>query len=763
MNLHKRYESAILLNNMSDHLPILTLLRQTKIKNNTPLIFESRKLTNKTVNSIKAALDHINWEEKLSGSDCNENFNKFTTLLDSIMEKHSPLRKIRISSKRIYTEPWMSRGLEISSKKKDTLYKKTLKPDCTADCIVTYKNYRNLYNKTKRTMKIVYYTNRINENIKNTKKIWGIINEILRKQKRRGSIITHINIKGVKTFDSHKIANEFGTFYSMMGHNLSSKIKGSIRTINYYLENIPTNPNSMVMSPVGPDEIKQQITKLSNKSSSGYDGISNKLLKLLNNSISYPLSIIFNQSIQTGIYPDKMKLAEVIPLYKGKDSDEIINYWPISLLITMSKVIEKLIYQRTISFIEKNNILYHSQYGFRSKRSCEQAIQELVGNVLDSKNVKQHSCAVFLDLSKAFDTLDHQILLDKLEKYGIHGICNNWFKSYLRDRKLQCKINSIENGTIKSDVYNISHGTAQGSCLGPLLFILFTNDIHKLPLYSRLILFADDTTLYCHHKSKQFLKYMLTHDMELLLDWFKANLLSLNMEKTTMIKFWSDTTPFKLHIGNTILQTSKFTKFLGITIDEHLTWSCHTDNILDKLMVNRRLLQNAKKLLTNVTLKQIYYAHIHSHLIYSLSVWGSMISKKMEKKLYQIQTECLRLLNTNIITSSIELYQQNKILPFRLLIKQELMKMGYNISTNNAPIPIIDIYRKEEKKRHRYPTRRKNIPAIRKHQDTLFNRSFLCKSLVYYSALSSELRDLKNYILFKKKLKNHLINKITKS
>ena len=531
MNLHKRYESAVLLNDMSDHLPILTLLRQTKLKNNTPLIFESRNLNNTIVHSINTALDQINWDDKLSGSNCNENFNTFTTLIDSTMEKYSPLRKIRISSKRIYIEPWMSRGLEISSKKKDILYKKTLKPDCTNDCIVTYKNYRNLYNKTKCTMKIVYYTNRISENIKNTKKIWGIINEILKKQKRRGSIITHININGVKIYDSRKIANEFGTFYSTMGYNLSTKIKGATRNINHYLDKIPINPNSMIMIPTRPDEIKQQITKLPNKSSSGHDGISNKLLKLLSSSIAYPLSIIFNQSILTGIYPDKMKLAEVIPLYKGKDSDEIINYRPISLLITMSKVIEKLIYQRTIKFIEKHELLYNSQYGFRSKRSCEHAIQELIGNVLDSKNAKQHSCAVFLDLSKAFDTLDHIILLHKLEKYGIRGICNNWFRSYLKDRKLQCKINTVENGTIKSDVYNTSHGTAQGSCLGPLLFILFTNDIHMLPLYSRLILFADDTTLYCHHKSKQFLKYMLTHDMELLLDWFKANLLSLNMEK----------------------------------------------------------------------------------------------------------------------------------------------------------------------------------------------------------------------------------------
>ena len=146
-----------------------------------------------------------------------------------------------------------------------------------------------------------------------------------------------------------------------------------------------------------------------------------------------------------------------------------------------------------------------------------------------------------------------------------------------------------------------------------------------------------------------------------------------------------------------------------------------------------------------------------------MSVWGSMISKKKEKKLYQIQTDCLRLLNTKRNINSVEIYQQNKILPFRLLIKQELMKTGYNISTNNAPTPIIDIYKKEEKKRHRYPTRRRNIPAIRKHHDSLFNRSFLCKSLVYYSALPTELRDLRNPILFKQKIKNHLINEFLKT
>ena len=206
-------------------------------------------------------------------------------------------------------------------------------------------------------------------------------------------------------------------------------------------------------------------------------------------------------------------------------------------------------------------MLYNSQYGFRSKRSCEHAILELVGNIQDAKNAKHHSCALFLDLPKAFDTLNHNILLNKLDKYGIWGVCNDWFRSYLNNRRLLCKINTAENTTIKSDYFNITYGTAQGSCLGPLLFILFTNDIHLLSTYSRIILFADDTTIFSHHRSKSFLKYMVEHDMELLTDWFKANQLSLNMEKTIMIKFWPDNIPFEVHIEDIIIKTQNMLNF----------------------------------------------------------------------------------------------------------------------------------------------------------------------------------------------------------
>ena len=240
----------------------------------------------------------------------------------------------------------------------------------------------------------------------------------------------------------------------------------------------------------------------------------------------FPLCHIFNQSIYEGSFPDLMKRAEVIPLYIGKEMDYMINYRPISLLITLSKLLEKVIYKRLYSFLELNNTLFNSQYGFRSRHSCKQAILEFISHILQAKNKGEHIASVFLDLSKAFDTLDHNILLSKLERYGIRGIALQWFDKYLKGRSLIIKVTTGTNQITYSDSFDITYGTAQGSCLGPLLFIIFVNDIHLLPLYSKLILFANDTTVLNSHKVPKFLKYTITHDIQTLAEWFKTNKLS---------------------------------------------------------------------------------------------------------------------------------------------------------------------------------------------------------------------------------------------
>ena len=206
--------------------------------------------------------------------------------------------------------------------------------------------------------------------------------------------------------------------------------------------------------------------------------------------------------------------------------------------MTLSKILKKIIYKRIYSYLDKNNILYESQYGFCNKCSCEQVITELLGHILQAKESNHNTASVFLDLSKAFDTLNHDVLLRKLDRYGIRGITNEWLKSYLSNRSLRTKINVASNQIVYSEKFNITYGTAQGSCLDPLLFVLFCNDIHLLPIYGTLTLFADDITLFNHYQNRNFLSFMMTHDMSILDDWFRANQLSLNLSKTVSMLFW---------------------------------------------------------------------------------------------------------------------------------------------------------------------------------------------------------------------------------
>ena len=290
-----------------------------------------------------------------------------------------------------------------------------------------------------------------------------------------------------------------------------------------------------------------------------------------------------------------MKVSEIIPLYKKGSKDQMNNYRPISLLITISKLLEKCMYTCLYKFIAKNNIFYNKQYGFRNKHSCEQAIQNLYGHILQNKEDGIQTTAVFLDLSKAFDTISHDLLLKKLEKYGIRGLSNEWIKSYISNRCLQVKCLTLScNKPELSNKYNINHGTAQGSCLGPLLFNLFCNDLYLNLEYCNIIMFADDITLYASHRNTPYLNYILQTDLKIIEDWLLSNKLSLNILKTYAMKFsvgkGENTKKLSLQLNDTIIPLVTHTKFLGVTIDEDLNWSKHINNIISKISVNKNLI-----------------------------------------------------------------------------------------------------------------------------------------------------------------------------
>ena len=304
----------------------------------------------------------------------------------------------------------------------------------------------------------------------NSTKLWKLIDGIAGKIQNKNELIERITIDNIQYETGPQIANEFAKHFSSVGKRYATCISEPKSHYKDYLRRIPSSNNNIFLDTTTPLEIDNLIWKLPNKRRSGYDNINNLLLKDLRSELLSPLSIIFNTSLQESIFADKMKLANTVPLHKGKDKCVVDNYQPVSLLITLSKLLEKLVYKRIYNFLETNRLIYNSQYGFRPKHSCKNAVSELLSVILKGKEINKSTVANFLDLSKAFDTLSHEILRNK-------GIANEWFRSYLCNQSLRCKC-KIEGRDKFSENYPVEYGAPQGSVLGLLLFLIFTNDLY---------------------------------------------------------------------------------------------------------------------------------------------------------------------------------------------------------------------------------------------------------------------------------------------
>ena len=371
----------------------------------------------------------------------------------------------------------------------------------------------------------------------------------------------------------------------------------------------------------------------------------NNLLKELKHSIIHPLEIIFNRSIVEGVFPERMKLADVVPLHKSKDPLESTNYRPISLLLTISKLLEKVVYKRTYDFLEQTNQIYQSQYGFRTTHSCEHAISELLSEILKGKEEGLYTLSLFIDLSKAFDTIEHSVLLKKLDKYGIRGPILAWFQSYLCGRQMRVKCETASsNKIVYSDYKVINYGTPQGSCLGPLIFLIFTNDLYRHLHHCRSILFADDTTLYKSHRNLRYFKWCLEDEMQTITHWFAANKLTLNLDKTVCILFQKNhkIEEIELDINGTKINCQPFTKFLGMWLDQHLTWFKHIKMFTLKFTRNLNLLKLSRNHLCTNTKKMIYHSHLVSHIQYGITLWGNSATSTQINKIQRIQTKSIK-------------------------------------------------------------------------------------------------------------------------
>ena len=297
------------------------------------------------------------------------------------MDSVSPYHTIKIPYKKVIRDPWLIKGLVQCYKKQKKLYKETLKGNSTDQDVLKYRNYRNKLKEIVRRSKEQYFKGKCMEYKQNTSRLWKMINRLLNKTNDKTNVVEYLKVEYQDYYDHLTISEEFAKHFSSVGKRYAEKITTSKANISQYLKDIDSNPQTMFLTPTTSTEIERIIMSLPNKTSSGQDRLPNTLLKQLKGSIKYPLELIFNNSISSGVFPQDMKHADVTPLYKSKEHYLVTNYMPISLLVTISKILEKIIYTRTYTFLTKTNQLYKGQYGFRSGYSCQHAVSELIGNI----------------------------------------------------------------------------------------------------------------------------------------------------------------------------------------------------------------------------------------------------------------------------------------------------------------------------------------------------------------------------------------------
>jgi hypothetical protein len=461
------------------------------------------------------------------------------------------------------------------------------------------------------------------------------------------------------------------------------------------------------------------------KNSKGHDDITNNILKAIYPAIIDALRIIFNKSLAYGEFPKNMKLAIVKPLYKGKCKLEINNYRPISLLPVLSKILEKLVNFRLVKFFDKYHIMYEGQYGFRKHRSTVDAILDVTGNIVDGFNKGMYTIGVFLDMTKAFDSIKHETLFKKLERYGIRGMALKWLKSYLNDRSIKVL---FRNTLSKS--YSVKCGAPQGSVLGPLIYSVLANDMPRCLKFGNCIMFADDTTILMTGKNLPFLYRKINSDLNSLSQWFRNNSLSLNVNKSNYILFRTKNKVTDvnetIHMDGKQMKRVDSTKFLGVHIDEHLNWSVHVKHLLTKLSSGLYSLNMARNILPMHSKKLLYFSHVQSHLIYGLSAWGPMISAADLRKLKVIQNKGLRaIFSLNIRTRLEPYYKKGSIPMLESLIELSLLKITFRYINDLLPLRIVNLFEIPD---HDYATRNRNRLQVPQHTSQIYNKCFLARA-----------------------------------
>ena len=646
----------IITTDISDHFGISTTFSLEKSANVTfrrgvnicSKKNEARDLNEANHLKFKDLIENETWESVGNDLDANEQYNALSKLYMKHYENAYPLKrnKVRRKFERANAKPWILPWLEAACNRKKLLFFEKVTNPSQKNCDA-YEKMKKFCEKHVTLAKAKYYKNLFVKYQDCSKKQWKVINGLLNRERKASD---HIRLKdrdGTIISSDKAVAERFNDYFSSIAANIKTQIAARHTFdpggFKQYLGRPCTN--SMFLRPTSPREVQETISKLKNKST-----LDSKIepLKIANTCENFTTALakIVNTSFSSGLFPKSLKTAKVVPIHKGGSKLDVSNYRPISLLGSFSKIYEKLMHKRVLEFFDQNNTLFENQYGFRPGRSCEHALLNAQNSILQSLNKKQISVLLLLDYSKAFDVLDHNTLLHKLEHYGIRGIVKEWFKSYLSDREQFVSI----NGTT-SEKKPIIYGVPQGSILGPLLFVIYINDLPGICNLAKFILYADDANIIITGESFEIISSQVNQLTRNLVKWVGTNGLALNVKKTCYMIFTRrkvSLDSLNITIDNTVIERKTTARFLGVIVDDKLSWSEHIKAVKTKMARYLGIMYKLKRLIPITARLQIFQSLVQSHLNFCSLVWG-FASKSHIESLFAKQKQGMRTVMSGFV------------------------------------------------------------------------------------------------------------------
>lgn len=534
---------------------------------------------------------------------------------------------------------WISRGLKICSKRKCHLLWQYRKNSSAANktAFKTYaKRYKTVIRLTKKSQNDYYIKTATNK----SKATWNVINQT--KCKFPIDSVEQIIANDEIITNPKDIAKTFNDFFL----DINNDNHKQLNSLNNSLNKLTYNSNSIFFPPTIPDDINKIIISLKNKNSTGYDGITTNIVKDVANIISEPLSYIINLCIEEGIFPDKLKISIVKPVFKKGDKTNMNNYRPIALLPIFGKILEKVIYKCLYPFFESHNIFSSSQYGFRKNKSTNVAIFNFLGKIMSNLDKGLPAVAIYMDMSKAFDRVDHNILLRKLYAYGVRGNTYSLIKSYLSNRQQLTEIRKINavtktEETHASESRTVKLGVPQGGILSAPLFLVYINNMPSV-INHDMTLFADDSTILFTNDNSTNLESDINESLVSINDWLNINKLQINIDKTKMMNFKirsRRTGSLNIKYQDKDIEETEVTKFLGLHLDDKMNWKKQVDHVCKKLSNFSYALYKLRKIANLSTLITAYHGHISSNLRYGLIFWGNSVDRE---RAFIAQKRCIR-------------------------------------------------------------------------------------------------------------------------